>query len=175
MTLIGGWARVFRKDRRVPDYDRINLKTFNSGRSRWADDPAGMIVKCAEASALRKAFPSQIGAMITAPELDVTIERDRAGTLPELPKDVTAAPNRAAAVFQTLTGSDAPVVSAPDAASEVLPKHGSDYWRERITAATTANELADVNAELHAAPATLAVSEFAALEQLCVTRLGELS
>lgn len=69
-TLVGAWARVHRRDRTVPSYDSLNLSTFNTGRSRWAADPAGMIVKCAEASALRKAFPSTLAAMYCKEEMD---------------------------------------------------------------------------------------------------------
>lgn len=69
-VLVGAWARVHRRDRSVPSYDALNLKTFDTGRSRWAADPAGMIVKCAEASALRKAFPSTLAAMYCKEEMD---------------------------------------------------------------------------------------------------------
>ncbi len=69
-TLVGAWARVHRRDRKIASYDAINLKTFNTNRSRWLADPAGMIVKCAEASALRKAFPSTLAAMYCKEEMD---------------------------------------------------------------------------------------------------------
>lgn len=69
-TLVGGWARVHRRDRRVPAYDAVNLETFDQQRSRWNVDKAGMIVKCAEASALRKAFPSTLAAMYCKEEMD---------------------------------------------------------------------------------------------------------
>ncbi len=68
--LVGAWARVHRRDRKIASYDALNLKTFDTGRSRWAADPAGMIVKCAEASALRKAFPSTLAAMYCKEEMD---------------------------------------------------------------------------------------------------------
>lgn len=77
-ALVGGWARVHRSDRAIPSYDSLNLKTFNTGYSRWAADPAGQIVKCSEASALRKAFPSTLAAMYCKEEMDRNreIERD---------------------------------------------------------------------------------------------------
>lgn len=56
-TLVGGWCRVYRKDQKIPIYDRLKLATFNKGISLWSTNPAGMIVKCAEASAHRLAFP----------------------------------------------------------------------------------------------------------------------
>jgi phage recombination protein Bet len=71
--LLGGWARVHRTDRKVSTYDSVNFRTYNTGRSRWAADPEGMIVKVAEAAALRKTFPSTLAAMYCQEEM----ERDR--------------------------------------------------------------------------------------------------
>ena len=68
-TLLGGWAKVFRKDRGRPIYKRLKLQTFNTGRSHWAKDPAGMIVKCTEADALRTSFPTHLGGLYTQEEL----------------------------------------------------------------------------------------------------------
>lgn len=61
--LLGGWAKVFRKDRKMPFLRRLKLETFDSDRSRWKIDKAGMIVKCAEADALRSAFPTHLGGL----------------------------------------------------------------------------------------------------------------
>jgi len=72
--LVGGWARVHRKDRSVPSYDSLSLATFSTGKSRWSADPAGMIVKCAEASALRKAFPSTLAQMYCREEMERQLE-----------------------------------------------------------------------------------------------------
>jgi len=44
--LVGGWARITRNDRDIEVYDRLNLSVFDTGYSRWAADPGGMIVKC---------------------------------------------------------------------------------------------------------------------------------
>jgi phage recombination protein Bet len=68
--LLGGWGRVHRKDRKISTYDSVNFKTYNTGRSRWAADPEGMIVKVAEAAALRKTFPSTLAAMYCAEEME---------------------------------------------------------------------------------------------------------
>lgn len=62
-TLWGGWARVWRKDRAHNFYDSLNLSTYNTGRSQWSKDPAGMIDKVAQASVLRSAFPTQLGSL----------------------------------------------------------------------------------------------------------------
>lgn len=69
-VLVGGWACVYFKDREYPMLKKVNLKRFNTGKSIWAKDPAGMIVKCAEADALRSSFPTMLGGMYLKEELD---------------------------------------------------------------------------------------------------------
>ena len=51
-------------------YDRLNLTVYSTGKSRWSKDAAGMIVKCAEASCLRKAFPSQLSGLYHSIEME---------------------------------------------------------------------------------------------------------
>lgn len=70
--LVGGWAKVYRKDRSHPTYRRLKLSTFSTGRSRWEKDPAGMIVKCAEADAQRSTFPNNLAGMYVEGEMDGT-------------------------------------------------------------------------------------------------------
>lgn len=68
--IVGGWAKVHFKNRNVPMYKRLKLSTFNKNISRWKIDPAGMIVKCAEADALRSSFPTRLGGMYLREEFD---------------------------------------------------------------------------------------------------------
>lgn len=73
-VLLGGWATVFFKQRKVPSHDKLALKNFmkkwpdGTPMGRWKDDPEGLIVKCAESSALRKAFPTMLGGMYSREE-----------------------------------------------------------------------------------------------------------
>lgn len=69
-TLLGGWAKVWRKDRKYPVYQRLQLSTFDQKRGHWNKDKAGQICKCAEAAALRQSFPSDVGGLY----LDVELE-----------------------------------------------------------------------------------------------------
>lgn len=62
-TLLGAWAIVYFKTRKHPMRKRVKLATFHKGYGRWQVDPAGMIVKCAEADALRSAFPTMLGGL----------------------------------------------------------------------------------------------------------------
>jgi len=83
--LLGGWATVYRKDQSHPVVEKLNLENRDKNRSVWNSDKAGMIVKCAEAGALRRAFPSQLSGMFTREEIvaatnpgEARVERERA-------------------------------------------------------------------------------------------------
>lgn len=68
-TLLGGWAVVHFKTRKHPMKKRLKLGTFHKGYGRWQVDPAGMIVKCVEADALRSAFPTKLGGLYLRDEM----------------------------------------------------------------------------------------------------------
>lgn len=72
--LLGGWARVHKKGQKFPIFKRIKLATFNKGQNQWASNPAGMIVKCAEADALRTSFPSLLGSLYLRDEVQESNE-----------------------------------------------------------------------------------------------------
>ncbi|MEM2591539.1 MAG: RecT family recombinase [Thermofilaceae archaeon] len=77
--LFGGWARVYIKDERLPEGKRVvearvMLSEYDRGRALWKQCPATMIVKVAEAHALRKAFPLRFGGAYMAEELGVSSE-----------------------------------------------------------------------------------------------------
>lgn len=69
-VLLGGWARVYRKDCKRPFFESVKLATFNKGISVWKGNPEGMISKVAESGALRKAFPNQLSGLYTKEEMD---------------------------------------------------------------------------------------------------------
>lgn len=66
--LLGGWAEVIRADFDKPIYAEVGFEEYNTGKSTWAKMPANMINKVAEAAALRKAYPEQLGALYTEEE-----------------------------------------------------------------------------------------------------------
>ena len=67
-VLLGGWAKVYRKDRRVPTVSKVNLSEYDKANSIWNEKKATMISKIAKVQALREAFPSQLGAMYAKEE-----------------------------------------------------------------------------------------------------------
>ena len=83
--LLGGWAKVYRKDRSRPNYEEVKLGEYNTGKSLWASKPATMIRKVALVHALREAFPSTYG--LTYDESEIGVEVDAEGTARELDDD----------------------------------------------------------------------------------------
>ena len=67
--LVGGWATVYRSDRKFPYLAKVRLSEYNKGKSTWAAMPGTMIQKVAEAQALRKAFPMQMSGLYTPEEM----------------------------------------------------------------------------------------------------------
>ena len=89
-VLLGGWAKCYRKDRGRCFYDAVKLAVFNKGYGRWRDDPGGMIVKCAQSSVLRAAFPTQLGGLYIAEEIHLM--GNSYENLPAMPANPMASP-----------------------------------------------------------------------------------
>lgn len=62
-------------NQRVPFTHTCLFKEFSSGKQKWASMPFQMIAKCAEAFALRKAFPSRLSGL-HIPEEQAAFEDD---------------------------------------------------------------------------------------------------
>lgn len=69
--LVGGWAKVYRSDRKYPIVSTVQFKEYDKGQSNWKEKPSTMISKVAKVQALREAFPTQLGALYTAEEQNV--------------------------------------------------------------------------------------------------------
>jgi phage recombination protein Bet len=66
-TNVIGWAKVYRKDMAHPFCVEVNMKEYNRNQGTWLTHPNTMIVKVAEAQALRKAF--QISGIYSPDEM----------------------------------------------------------------------------------------------------------
>jgi len=75
-SLVGGWAKVYRKDRAKPTYMAININEcikYKRGGERtrfWEEMPATMVRKVALSRALREAFPNRFGGTLTTAEFE---------------------------------------------------------------------------------------------------------
>lgn len=80
--LVGGWARVYRSDRKFPTVSRVRIEEYNTKKSTWASKPATMIQKVAEAHAFRKAFPVVMSGLYIPEEMpDEQEQRQAPSTL----------------------------------------------------------------------------------------------
>jgi len=79
-TLVGGWARVYVKDRKVPYFEEVSLqeymgfkRDYKTGEvvptEMWASKPATMIRKVALVHALREAFPERFSGLYDESEM----------------------------------------------------------------------------------------------------------
>lgn len=66
--LIGGWAEIYRADRKVPVMVKLSYKEFSKGQAAWSSMPMNMIRKTAIVNAMREAFPDSLGALYTEEE-----------------------------------------------------------------------------------------------------------
>lgn len=66
--LLGGWAKVYRSDRKFPIVAKVNLEEYDKKQSIWNEKKSTMICKVAKVQALREAFSDKLGAMYTAEE-----------------------------------------------------------------------------------------------------------
>jgi len=76
-TLVGGWARVYRKDWEVPMEISVGLEEYqrhnNKGElmTNWQKMPATMIRKVALVQALREAIPEEFGGLYSPEEMPI--------------------------------------------------------------------------------------------------------
>lgn len=153
--VVGGWARVHRKGRR-PIYRRIRMDRFNNGFAQWKVDPAGMIVKCAEADALRSTFPTLLGGLYSEHEI---IDVKSARMPSDSPKLVELG------AIQSAQPETAPDPSAENGAKEspqsqlgkVVVEAGFTFAHLKNWLAETGNdEKADTLADFDDVPASIA-------------------
>jgi len=73
--LVGGWCRVYRKDREKPFYSAVRLSEYirykrdGGVQANWKEKPATMIVKVAKMRSLKHAFPNKPGDLATEDEI----------------------------------------------------------------------------------------------------------
>lgn len=85
-NLVGGWAKVYRKNWTHPTYCSVGLEEVASRKkdgslnSMWASKPATMVEKVAKVRALRETFIENLGGLYDADE----VEQNNAVDVPEL-------------------------------------------------------------------------------------------
>ena len=122
-TLLGGWAKVYRKDRSHPSVSECSLNEYigrkkdGSINGQWGGKPATMIRKVALVQALREAFPARLGAMYTSEERGV--EEPVEAPFTEIPDETVDAPQGTHRLQEPRPAVTA--VSKPDPQGAELP------------------------------------------------------
>lgn len=66
--LVGGWAEVYRSDRKNPVRQEVAFDEYNKGQSLWKEKPTTMIRKVALVQAMREAFPDKTSGLYAEEE-----------------------------------------------------------------------------------------------------------
>jgi phage recombination protein Bet len=74
--LVGGWAEVHRKDRKMPFKQTIPLSEYNLKRANWLSMPGTMIRKVALVQALRECFATDLAGCYDSAEMDQATEAE---------------------------------------------------------------------------------------------------
>lgn len=78
--LVGGWAKVWRKDRKTPFFNEVRLKDFAkytaSKKSPWDTMEGVMIRKVPLVQSLREAFPNDFSGCYDRSEMGLDPERE---------------------------------------------------------------------------------------------------
>jgi phage recombination protein Bet len=69
-TLLGGWAEVHRKDRKIPNRAEVVMAEYNTDKAQWKKMPGTMVRKVAIVQALREGFPANMGGMYDSSEMN---------------------------------------------------------------------------------------------------------
>lgn len=122
--LLGGWAKVYRKDRTRASHEEVKLSEYDTGKSLWSGKKATMIRKVALVHALREAFPSTFGALYDESEVRVDAESTAREVPPEeLPVlDPYAGSHR----HRKTAGTPIPAPDAPSAEENADDPFGGD-------------------------------------------------
>lgn len=68
--LVGGWAKVYRKNLKYPIVAKVNLSEYDKAQSTWNSKKSTMISKVAKVQALREAFPEKLNGLYLEEEVD---------------------------------------------------------------------------------------------------------
>ena len=115
-TLLGGWARVYRTDRKYPSTARVSLTEYDRKQSTWNTMRATMIRKTAVSQALREAFPTQLGALYTAEEQGIPEDATYEDVTQRLEREKAAEANRTPLSIDNVPPAAGPASPAPTAA-----------------------------------------------------------
>jgi phage recombination protein Bet len=103
--LVGAWAMVYREGRTTP-VEFVRLEEYSDPRNpKWSTSPHTMIVKCARAAALRRAYPNAFNGVFVREEMREEVEQLLEENTPRSTADVLADRMKATGAAQAEIGS----------------------------------------------------------------------
>jgi phage recombination protein Bet len=170
--IVGAYALVFRKDRSRPAYFYAPVAEYNAGNNpTWKKYPSAMIVKVAEAMALKRAF--SISGLVTQEELGLDAppeEPETSAVVVETPASKKSQPEASApasAAPAPSTGAAASGETMAEQLEALLEQIRSELQSNYITRIERGKMLAGLNKlTLKTAPASLAK-----IRQTCEERI----
>lgn len=121
--LLGAWAQAFRNGRVLP-VEIVTIGAYQQNTQQWHQRPEVMIVKCARAAALRRAYPNTFGGLYVEDEMPA----EEFKPLPDEPAKQLAPVPQAALAAQTAalkaTPSPATTPTAPKVCDHVWDMKG---------------------------------------------------
>lgn len=109
-VLVGAWAQAFREGKVFP-VEWVTLAEYKQPTKQWDEKPGTMLVKCARAAALRRAYPNAFAGLYLREEMPAEeFESAPPGT---------PAPSRGLAAIPTKAEPPAPALPAPNPLASV--------------------------------------------------------
>lgn len=88
-NLVGGWAKVYVEGYQVPIESAVSFREYVQSTPVWSSKPGTMIRKVAMSTALREAFPEDLGGLYEAEEVGADIDPE---TMPDPPVEPGSEP-----------------------------------------------------------------------------------
>ena len=170
--VVGGWAKVYRKDHSRPYVAEAAAVEYNSGQSLWKTKPATMARKVALVQALREAFPDDFSGLYDPAEMGIGEDG-----LPDAPVIVEAVAAPVADVPPADAGAAPPAPAAPavdtSAIGPLLDELESSFRISRQEAAAHVRDTAGVTMRQAADSQEAADRAIGALQGLIVQLSGQ--
>ena len=129
--LVGGWAKVYRSDRKFPFVARVRLDEYDKKQSTWNEKKSTMITKVAKVQALREAFPAQLGAMYSQEEQSSTEDAEYS-VVDRVKNEISKNANAQVMEMPAQEVKEEEKTSAPKAAPKATPKEAFDQPEEEL-------------------------------------------
>lgn len=123
-VILGGWAEVYRKDKKHPYTVKVNYDEYNKNQATWKQMPRTMIRKVALVQALREAFPNNLGSLYVEEEIQDAAVVDEEKKIDD---EIKNNANKKTVVFHKEQTTDIPMETEEQASYDVNSNKSKGY------------------------------------------------